>query len=141
MKTRPRSRTQTLLAGQIVLREIAPLFLIIALCLSLACGIYLNNQDTERDLEGVVARRGAGTVTTVTTFVGGKSQEAETRPALVALDGRPVRLNLADPTWANWLYVGQKVHFTYRVGHSGNWYIDQIAPASQPAPVELRDRR
>jgi len=118
-----------------------PLLAIAGLNLLAMYGIVSHSRERARDLDGVASHLGSGTVTNVTTIAGTHAQDPATRPVLLELDGRPVNLNLADPTWADWLYVGQKVSYTYRVGRGGTWYIDQIAPANQSRGAASEDRR
>lgn len=135
-RRKPRSALRPLPPASI--REFVPLLLILVLGLSLFFGIKLRDRETARDLEGAMTQVGKGVVTRVVIIRDDKLQGYETRVTLLELDGRTVNLNLADAAWANWLSKGQKVSYTYRVGHSGAWYLDQISPASQLSHGERR---
>lgn len=118
----------------IPLREFGFIVLAVALVLPLFIGMThlfaTGVTDRNRDLVDARTLEGSGTVTGLGFAAGGTSGSG-----YVELDGRPVTLELWDPGSALRLQVGQKVAFTYRVGRSGAWYIQQIARAPDEVPA------
>lgn len=111
--------------GPVPLREIWPVIPVAACCLLLYAGVISLSSKRWLDVKGAPTHVGQGKVTDV---IYGPAKSGG-QLAYLELDHRSV--NLEGPASANSLHVGQQVTYTYRVGHSGAWYIDQIAPAGE----------
>jgi hypothetical protein len=121
-----KSRILPLMIGPIPVRELVPVLLIGGLLLGLYFGFLRLASSGTRDQVDATVQQGSGTVTNLTfAFTGNGS-----RPVFMELDGRPVNLELWDDRSVLRLQVGQKVHYRYRVGRSGTWYVEQIAPVN-----------
>ena len=104
------------------------LLLAFMICL-LVVGVSWHGVRLSRDLQGAVPRQATGTVTSVVYQepspdagdIHGRSLR------LISVDGQPLTPNLLDPSGAPPLRKGDRVAFSYRVGRSGKWYLDQLS--------------
>jgi len=111
--------------GGLPIREFLAVVAIGAVLLLLFAGMHYLYSGRYRDQQGAPQLQGLGTVTRVDLT---SDTRGGLHPGCMELDGRPVVLDLWDSESAQRLTVGQEVAFTYRVGRSGAWYIQQIAP-------------
>jgi len=133
MSEQRKARILPPMVGPVTLREFVAIVMIGGVLLLLACGMLHLATRSSRDQDGARKQQGRGTVTGVGLTPGASSG---IRLAYLELDDRLVTLDLWDAGSALGLKVGQKVVYTYLVGRSGTWYINEISPA--PAAESTR---
>jgi hypothetical protein len=134
-----KTRILPLSIGGIPVRELLLIIPLGALLTLPFVGLHYLSDSRFRDQEGAAIHRGSGTVTRI--GFAPRSSSSGLQPAFLELDGRLVNLNMEDSRPVLRLQAGQRADYTYRVGRSGAWYIEQIAPANPAEPAQLRDRR
>lgn len=113
--------------GPIPGRELLPVLAVGLVLLLLAAGVMSLVARRDRDFAGTPLRENQGTITDVLYA----PDRDGVRLSYLELDHRSVRWR-REPLREGWLKAGQPVTYSYRVGRSGAWLIEELHPLNRP---------